>query len=109
VNDQIGRPTYSRDLAHWTWQLVERGVDGIIHAANTGTATWFDVAARVFARAGVPELLTSCTSADYPTPAKRPSYSALDTTKLEHEIGPLRAWVDALDEFLDEIGTGKTQ
>jgi len=103
VNDQVGRPTYSRDLAQWTWQVVERGVDGIIHAANAGTATWFDVAARVFARAGVRELLTPCTSAEYPTPAKRPSYSVLDTTMLERETGPLRTWEDALDGFLEEL------
>jgi len=109
VNDQIGRPTYSRDLARWTWQLVDRGVDGIMHVANAGTATWFDVASRVFARAGVGELLTPCTSAEFPTPARRPSYSALDTTRLEREIGPLRPWEDSLDEFLEELGTGKSQ
>jgi dTDP-4-dehydrorhamnose reductase len=103
VNDQVGRPTYSRDLAQWTWRLVERGIDGIIHAANAGTATWFDVAARIFARAGAPDLLTPCTSAEYPTPAKRPAYSVLDTTMLEREIGPPRGWEDALDEFLAEL------
>jgi dTDP-4-dehydrorhamnose reductase len=105
VNDQVGRPTYSRDLAQWTWLLVGRGVDGIIHAANAGATTWFDIAARVFAAARVPALLTPCTTADYPTPAKRPSYSVLDTTKLEREIGPVRAWEEALDAFLAELRT----
>lgn len=109
VNDQVGRPTYSRDLAQWTWLLVGRGVDGIIHAANAGATTWFDIAARVFAAARVPALLTPCTTADYPTPAKRPSYSVLDTTKLEREIGPVRAWEQALDEFLAELRTDESR
>lgn len=106
VNDQVGRPTYSRDLAQWTWRLVEREVDGIIHAANAGTATWFDVASRVFSYAGVVDLLTPCTSADFPTPAKRPAYSVLDTTMLERALGPVRTWEEALDEFLAELNPG---
>jgi dTDP-4-dehydrorhamnose reductase len=103
VDDQVGRPTYTRDLAAWTWQLMEQNADGIVHAANAGPATWFEVAARVFERVGVEHLLTPCRTADYPTPAGRPRYSVLETTKLERAIGPVRRWQEALDEFLSEL------
>jgi dTDP-4-dehydrorhamnose reductase len=103
VNDQTGRPTYSRDLAEWTWKLVAQQAEGIFHAANAGTATWFDVASRVFDRVGLDYLVTPSTTVDNPTPARRPAYSVLDTTKLEQAVGLLRSWQDALDEFMAEI------
>ena len=63
--------------------------------------SWFDVAARVFARAGRPDLLTPCATADYPTKAKRPRYSVLDTERAEEALGgPLPNWEDAIDRFL---------
>jgi dTDP-4-dehydrorhamnose reductase len=103
VNDQTGRPTYTRDLAQWTWRLLALGTEGIIHAANAGTATWFDMASQVFHRAGASHLLSSCATEEYPTPARRPTYSVLDTSTLERALGPVRSWQDALGEFLDEI------
>jgi dTDP-4-dehydrorhamnose reductase len=104
VNDQVGRPTYAHDLAGWTWQLIERNAEGIFHAANSEAATWFDVAQRVFDTLGVTQLLSPCTTADYPTPAPRPAYSVLDTTKLETTLGgPLRHWHSALDECLAQF------
>jgi len=103
VDDQVGRPTYSRDLAGWTWTLIERQAEGVIHAANAGPATWFDVAAHVFERLGTSHLLSRCSTADYPTPARRPQYSVLDTAKLEREVGAPRPWREALDEFLTEL------
>jgi dTDP-4-dehydrorhamnose reductase len=100
VNDQRGRPTYTKDLAAAVWRLIERGARGVLHVANGGEATWFDVAAQVFARAGRRDLLTPCTTADYPTPARRPRYSVLDTTKFAGLAGGLPRWEDALDRFL---------
>ena len=103
VNDQVGRPTFSRDLSTWTWQLVRKGVVGTFHAANSGTATWFDVAQHVFQRAGAAGLLSSCSTADYPTRAVRPAYSVLDTSALEAQLGmPAAPWTDALRRFMDE-------
>jgi dTDP-4-dehydrorhamnose reductase len=106
VTDQTGRPTYSRDLAGWTWKLVARDAEGIVHAANAGTATWFDVASRVFDRVGLDYLVTPSSTSDNPTPARRPAYSVLDTTKLEEAVGLLRSWQDALDDFLSELERG---
>jgi dTDP-4-dehydrorhamnose reductase len=109
VNDQVGRPTYTRDLAAAVWRLVteignrESGI-GVVHIANSGATTWFNVARPIFAAAGVPELVTPCTTAEYPTRARRPAYSVLDTTRYETLTGaPLPDWRDALDRFLAEL------
>jgi dTDP-4-dehydrorhamnose reductase len=111
VNDQVGRPTYTRDLAVATWQLVEQRVAGIVHATNGGTpTTWFDFAHEVFARAGADGLLSPCTTADYPTPARRPSYSVLRTERLERLLsGPLPDWRDGLARFLGELSPAPPQ
>lgn len=115
VNDQTGRPTYTVDLARATWQLVglerrhgpsaEAAVaPPILHVTNAGTATWYDIARHVFQRAGKPELVTPCSTAEFPRPAKRPVWSVLDTTRFEARVGgALPDWRDALDRFLDEL------
>lgn len=105
VDDQLGRPTYTRDFAVATWQLVARGASGIVHVTNGGAATtWYELAGAVFARVGSPLLLAPCSSSDYPTPARRPVYSVLSTDRLEALLsGPLPDWHDALARFLDEI------
>lgn len=103
VDDQTGRLTYTRDLATVIWRLMQTGAEGTWHAANSGEITWYDVARWIFERQGVPHLLTPCTTADYPTPAKRPAYSVLDTSKLERLLGgPLPSWKDALERFAEE-------
>jgi dTDP-4-dehydrorhamnose reductase len=100
VNDQFGRPTYTVDLARWTWNLIDRRERGIVHAANDGEASWFDVARVIFERAGAADCLEPCTTTDYPTRAKRPAYSVLDISKLKSLIGPVPTWQDALSRFL---------
>jgi dTDP-4-dehydrorhamnose reductase len=104
VDDQRGRPTYTVDLAAVTWELAARSAFGVFHAANQGAVTWFELAAHVFERAGARELLSPCSTADYPTPARRPAFSVLDTSKLERTIGrALPPWTSAVDRFLDEL------
>jgi len=101
VRDQTGRPTYGPDLAAAVWRLIGRGACGVMHVANQGEATWFDLAAHVFGRAGRPDLLTPCAAADYPTRARRPRYSVLDTARAEGVLGgPLPRWEDGVDRFL---------
>lgn len=101
VRDQTGRPTYSHDLAFAVWALIGRGASGVVHAANDGQATWFDVAARVFAHAGRTDLLSACSTVDFPTPARRPTYSVLDTTRCEQEFAErLPPWDQAVERFL---------
>ena len=104
VGDQHGSPTYTIDLARATWTLLERGVTGLFHATNTGAATWYDVARRVFEAAGRADLVSPCCTADYPTPARRPGYSVLDGARLREAGVSMRPWRDALDEFLATLG-----
>lgn len=113
VNDQVGRPTYTADLARATWHLLA-GQPGaplgerpcLLHVANQGQATWYELARHVFAAAGVPELLQPCTTADYPTPAARPAYSVLDTSAYERLTGrSLPHWEDAVERFLAQLAT----
>jgi len=104
VADQTGSPTYSVDLARATWTLLAADGVGLFHVANAGATTWHELARRVFAAAGRPELLSPCTTADYPTPARRPSYSVLDTSRYEELAGaPLPSWEDAVDRFLADL------
>lgn len=102
VDDQTGRPTYGGDLAPLVWTLVERGVNGRLHATNGGSGTWFDVAQHIFARYHRRDLLSRCATSAYPTAAQRPRYSVLNTSRLERLVGGgLREWPQALDHFLD--------
>jgi dTDP-4-dehydrorhamnose reductase len=104
VDDQFGRPTYTLDLAIATWQLVSRGDEGLVHVANRGVATWFQVAREVFRHAGYPMLAAPCNTADYPTPAQRPRYSALDLTRYETMVSSsLPHWTEALGRFLGQL------
>lgn len=104
VDDQFGRPTYTRHLAEATWRMIELGVHGLVHVANSGTASWFDVADAVFTFAGARSLLTPCRTADYPTKARRPTFSVLDTSRLEALLGMrLPPWREALQRLLEEF------
>ncbi len=106
VGDQLGRPTYARDLAQATFAMIEaintgKKIEGIYHFANKGEATWYDFAAKIKAYAGLSCNLISITTAEFPTPAARPSYSVLDTTKLENDLGiDIPNWETALKECI---------
>lgn len=108
VKDQLGRPTYTVDLAAATWKLIDTDVGekarNFIHVANSGTATWYDVARYVFEAAGAARFLSPCTTAEYPTVARRPAWSVLDTSLHDELTGhPLPPWEDAVDRFLAEL------
>lgn len=104
VSDQVGRPTYSVDLARAAWRLSARELAGVIHVANAGVATWYDVAKRVYATCGADELVQPCSTAQFPLPAKRPARSVLGTACSEQALGgPLPRWEDSLDRCIAEI------
>lgn len=114
VADQHGRPTSARDLATTCIALAQRlqnhdaRAEGVFHFANTGDTTWADFAEAVFAgaaqRGRKPVRVNRISTADYPTPARRPANSRLDTNKISALLGaPPRAWRTALDECLDEL------
>ena len=98
IDDQHGRPTIAADLAAATVQAVQVGATGILHLANHGETSWYELARRAVELAGRdPDLIQPCTTADYPTPAKRPGYSTLDTTQAETiGVAPLPDWRQSL-------------
>ena len=97
VDDQVGNPTIVEDLARATIGLLDRGVDGIVHITNQGSTTWFELARYSVSAAGIdPELIQPCSTADYPTPAKRPAFSVLGSERSDEiALESLRPWKDA--------------
>ena len=99
VDDQRGSPTWSRDLAAGLLELARlQPPPGVLHATNSGAATWRDFAAAVFAELGAdPARVTATTSAAYPRPAPRPAYSVLSGEAWARAgLTPLRDWRTAL-------------
>jgi dTDP-4-dehydrorhamnose reductase len=111
VADQKGRPTYARDLALATMSIVEainagKTIKGIYHFANQGETTWYDFAATIKAIAGLTCDLQPIETKDFPTPAKRPAYSVLDTSKIEQDLAiKIPHWEDALRDCMKEISS----
>ncbi len=102
VNDQIGSPTSTLELAPALWDVVRIGEPGIYHAACEGACSWYDLAGATLARVGLGGVrLRPCSSAEFPRPAPRPAFSALACTRLTALRGRgLAAWRDALWDFL---------
>lgn len=116
VSDQIGTPTYARDLAAALLHMVEhlseayqangawQGVNGleeIYHYSNEGAASWYDFAHAVFDIAQLPARLEPIPTSGYPTPAVRPPYSLLDKRKIKAVFGlQIPHWRDSLRECI---------
>ncbi|WP_460700584.1 dTDP-4-dehydrorhamnose reductase [Nocardia thraciensis] len=110
VDDQLGSPTFAPDLAAGLLDLVARRAAGaavppILHATNAGRATWFDLARAVFAGVGAdPGRVRPCTSAEFPSPVRRPAYSVLsDRAWVDAGLTPLRDWREALGDALRRL------
>ena len=78
VADQYGSPTYTFDLAAFLLELVETNYFGIYHASNTGICSWYEFAKAIFEDSGTNIQVDPCTTSDFPRPAPRPAYSAMD-------------------------------
>ena len=105
VNDQIGSPTYTYDLAKLLVDMVETDKYGRYHATNEGICSWYDFACEIFKQAGYDHVTVSPVSAsEYPAKAKRPSNSRMNKDKLtENGFKKLPTWQDALGRYLKEI------
>lgn len=106
VNDQIGTPTYTYDLARLLVDMIETDKYGYYHATNEGGyISWYDFACEIFRQAGYSTNVNPVTTEEYDiSKAKRPFNSRLDKTKLvENGFTPLPDWQDALKRYLDEI------
>jgi dTDP-4-dehydrorhamnose reductase len=106
VNDQVGQPTLSIDLATHIVDLVEKKVPaGVYHGTNSGSCTWFDFAVQIYRLLGADtSLVTPVSSGEYPTRAVRPTYSVLDHgNTVRAHLAPMRPWLEALVDEMPHI------
>lgn len=104
VSDQVGGPSYTRDIARLACDMIVTDRYGTYHAANTGYCSWYEFAKAIFKEAGRDVKVVSVSSDAYPAKAKRPHNSRLDTSKLSKEgFKELPPWQDALHRFIAEL------
>lgn len=104
VDDQVSAPTYSRDLAEFSWKLIRTGQYGLYHITNEGKASKYDQAKYVLDKIGWKGTLGKAKTIDFNLPAKRPEYSKLDSTKIEKLLGEkIPSWQSGIDRFLEEM------
>ena len=109
VNDQIGTPTYTLDLARLLVDMLLTDKYGYYHATNEGGyISWYDFTCEIFKQAGIESKVTPVTTEEYGlSKAKRPFNSRLDKSKLrDNGFEPLPDWKDALNRYLEEIDYG---
>jgi dTDP-4-dehydrorhamnose reductase len=104
VHDQRGSPTYARDLARCTWQLLRFGARGIFHTTNAGTCTWYELAVRALQWAGINGAsVAPVSTAEFPRPAPRPANSTLANNRLvQAGLQPMRPWDEAAQDYVLE-------
>ena len=101
VNDQIGSPTYTRDLARLLVDMLETNKYGLYHATNEGYCSWYEFANTIFKLTDINIDIKAINSNEYVSRAKRPLNSKLSKNKLiEHGFTPLPLWQDALKDYL---------
>jgi len=104
VNDQIGAPTYSRDLAILICDMIQTAKYGTYHGVNEGYCSWYEFAFLIFKKAGIDIKVNPISSSEYPAKAKRPLNSRLSKENLDKNgFMRLPNWEDALDRYLKEI------
>ena len=102
VEDHVASPAFAPALAARTVDLVERGVDGIVHAGGGAPISWFDWAVKIFAAAGLSPVLKPTNEREFRTAARRPRYSALSNAKMESlGIAPMPSLDEAIRIYLE--------
>ncbi len=105
VNDQVGSPTYTYDLARLLVDMIQTDRYGTYHATNEGLCSWYEFAVEIFRQAKLSMEVTPVTSAEYGARAKRPANSRMNRDKLdENGFRRLPPWQDALARYLKELG-----
>lgn len=103
VSDQIGRPTYNRDLARAIIKLCRAGAQGTVHASNAGSCSWHQFACHLLRVAGFVGLpVEPIQTEGLSRPAKRPKYSVLSLSSLEAYGIRMRPWQDAVGDYIHE-------
>ena len=110
VNDQIGTPTYAVDLAEVLMNIIQSSITnkpspfGIYNFSNEGVCSWHDFASAIFHQKGISIDLQPIPTSAYPTPAKRPSYSVLDKSKIKNTFNlKINDWKTSLQSSLNQL------
>jgi dTDP-4-dehydrorhamnose reductase len=104
VDDQVGGPTYTLDLAACIFELINTSKFGVYHVSNSGSCSWYEFAKAIFEKANINVELNPCTTKEFPRPAPRPTYSVFDHMSLRlNGFKPMRHWKEGLAEFIEKI------
>ena len=104
IQDQIGSPTYSKDLAELVVYMALKDKQGTYHVTNEGTCSWYDFAKKILELSNISTEVKPITTLEYNAPAKRPLNSKLNKDKLLDEgLYKLPSWEDALIRFIAEL------
>ncbi|MDQ1772730.1 dTDP-4-dehydrorhamnose reductase [Labilibaculum sp. A4] len=115
IFDQVGTPTYARDLAQTCLEILSKSdkldTSGkLYHFSNEGVASWFDFAKAIMEMGNVDCIVNPIETKDYPTPAKRPHYSVLNKAKIKADYGiEIPYWRDSLKECIQRLKELKEQ
>jgi dTDP-4-dehydrorhamnose reductase len=111
IFDQLGTPTYARDLAKTILDIfpqLKNESPEIYHYSNEGVASWYDFTKAIFELANINCAVNSIVTDQYPTPATRPHYSLLNKSKIKKEFGIIIPyWKASLNECLQKLGERK--
>jgi dTDP-4-dehydrorhamnose reductase len=109
VSDQVSVPTYTEDIVATTMLAIERGARGLYHLTNSGYASRYEVARYFLEKTGANNIILPVTSDRFPSPAKRPYFSAMSTGRLSAELGcSIPDWKNAIDRYVQNV-QGDTQ
>lgn len=101
VNDQIGSPTFTYDLAKGISEIIKTDKYGVYHLTNSGSCSWYEFSKEIFKLANINVKVIPVTTEEFPRPAPRPKYSVLSNDKwIKQGFKPLRNYKEALKEYL---------
>lgn len=105
VDDQWGSPTYTAHVVENTWVLIQNNKEGVYHLTSNGVINWATFAKEIFQKCGLEVEVVSIPSAQFETEAKRPTFSKLNTQKIEQIEGiHIVDWKQGLAELLNQLG-----
>jgi dTDP-4-dehydrorhamnose reductase len=105
VNDQVGNPTWTVEIAEQTDVIIENNLIGIFHCTSEGQASWYDFARAIFEEARMKVYLVPCATEEFPRPARRPVYSVLENKALgDLSLNMMADYKAALKRFFKQCG-----
>lgn len=104
VNDQFGCPAFTNDVVSQTWELLKEARDGVFHLGSEGVISWYDFAKEIFKMKGLEVHVNPVSSNQFPTKAKRPSFSKLSTKKISTiPTVKITSWQKGLKKLVNQI------